>query len=119
MSDAEVLLYDTRARERLLRQGALSPEQLRAYLEALPELADKCEALPVDQPALIRPESERHAALAPPRPIEAPARVVAAPPDIESEDEPPGEPEAAPDSATNEADQPSPSAEPGAERESP
>jgi len=116
MSDAELLLYDTRARERLLRQGALTPEQLRAYLDALPELMEKCEALPVDQPALLRPESERHAAPAPARAVEPPARVVAAPPDVVGEDEPPGEP---PDSATNEADQPSPSAEPGVEQENP
>jgi hypothetical protein len=116
MSDAELLQYDTRARERLLRQGALTPEQLRAYLDALPELIDKCEALPVDQPALLRPESERHAAPAPARAVEPPARVVAAPPDIVSEDEPPGE---TPDYATNEVDQPSPSDEPGAEQENP
>jgi hypothetical protein len=114
MSDAELLLYDTRARERLLRQGALTPEQLRAYLDALPELMEKCEPLPVDQPALLRPESERHAAPAPApaRVIEPAARVVAAPPGILDEDEPP-------DSATSEADQPSSSAEPGVEQEGP
>jgi hypothetical protein len=119
MSDAELLMYDTRARERLLHQGALTPEQIRAYLDALPELMDKCEALPVDQPALLRSESERHAVPAPARAVEPPARVVAAPPDIVGEDEPPGEPESVPDSAMNEADQPSPSAEPGADQENP
>jgi hypothetical protein len=119
MSDAELLMYDTRARERLLRQGALTAEQVRAYLDALPELMERCEALPVDQPALLRPEGERHAAPAPARAIEPPARVVAAPPDVVTEDDLPDEPESGPDSATGEAEQPSPSAEPGAERENP
>ncbi len=117
MSDAELLMYDTRARERLLRQGAVTPEQLRAYLDALPELAEKCEALPVDQPALLRPESERHAAALVARAVEPPARVVAAPPDIVAEDEPADEPEGIPESATDEVDQPMPSADPGARQE--
>jgi hypothetical protein len=119
MSDVELLMYDTRARERLLRQGAISPEQVRAYLDALPELAEKCEALPVDQPALLRSESERHAAAAPARMIEPPPRVIAAPPDIVSEEESAGEPEEAPDSATIDGDQSSPSDQLDAEQESP
>ncbi len=83
MSDAELLKYDIRARERLLRQGANTPEQIRAYLDALPDLADRCDALPVDQPALLRSESERHA-----RAVEPAARMMAPAPEAE-DNEPP------------------------------
>ena len=81
MSDAELLKYDTRARERLLRSGVITAEQVRIYLESLPDGLDKSEAVAVDQPALHRGEGERHGAGAPARALDAGTRVAAPAPE--------------------------------------
>jgi hypothetical protein len=91
MSDAELLKYDTRARERLLRSGAITAEQVRAYVESLPDKADRCDQVSVDQPALHRGESERPAGLVPARTMEAGARMT-----TEGSDPSRATPEAAP-----------------------
>ncbi len=45
-------LFDLRVRERLLAAGSLDPKVLERHLAELPDLADKAEDLPFDQPAL-------------------------------------------------------------------
>jgi hypothetical protein len=121
MSDAELLKHDTRARERLLRQGAITPEQVRAYLDSLPELADKCDVLAMEQPAVLRSDSERHSTPAMARTVDPVARVIQPAVEVECDDEDvlASEPDGAPDSEPHDTDQPSADERLDAERESP
>jgi hypothetical protein len=79
MSDPELFKYDVRVRDRMLKSKQISEEQVRAHLEALPDLVEACEDLAVAQPALARPEAER------PEPALRPQIVASAPRPVPSE----------------------------------
>ncbi|MFC1643037.1 hypothetical protein ACFL5O_10210, partial [Myxococcota bacterium] len=77
MNDAELLKYDVRVRERLLRSGAINPALVQEYLESLSDLTDRSDPIPLDQPALLRSESERRLGVPAPRTIERSPDLVA------------------------------------------
>ena len=52
MRDPEMFKYDVRVRDRMLRGGRISAEEVNGILETLPDLDGECEAVPLNQPAL-------------------------------------------------------------------
>lgn len=48
--------YDVRVRERNLRNGKLKPEEVRRYLEQLPDCADQAVVTDLRQPAIKHAE---------------------------------------------------------------
>ncbi len=52
--------FDKRLIERHLNNGLecarITEDELKAYLDALPDLADKCEPVTVEQPIFAKPE---------------------------------------------------------------
>ncbi len=49
---SEHFKYDVRVSDRFVKSGAVTEAELDKRVEALPDLADACEALDVAQPAL-------------------------------------------------------------------
>lgn len=58
MSDADLFKYDVRVRERMLQAGRVTAEEIKAHMESLPDVAERCEDTITVQPALARPEPE-------------------------------------------------------------
>lgn len=52
MRDPEMFKYDVRVRERMLRAGRITPEEVDGVLQALPDLDAECEEVPLAQPAI-------------------------------------------------------------------
>jgi len=52
MSDRELFMYDVRVRDRFLSEGALTKADVERRLAALPDLAEQCEEVDLEQPAL-------------------------------------------------------------------
>ncbi len=52
MRDPEMFKYDVRVRERMLRAGRITPEEVSRVLDALPDLETFIESVPLNQPAL-------------------------------------------------------------------
>lgn len=52
MSDRELFMYDVRVRDRFLTEGAITKADVDRRLAALPDLADQCEEVDLEQPAL-------------------------------------------------------------------
>lgn len=52
MSDRELFMYDVRVRDRFLSEGAITKADIDRRLAALPDLADQCEEVDLEQPAL-------------------------------------------------------------------
>lgn len=52
MRDPEMFKYDVRVRERMLRGGRITPEEVNERLQALPDLESECEDVVLPQPAL-------------------------------------------------------------------
>ena len=52
MRDPEMFKYDVRVRERMLRAGRITNEEVGRILDALPDLESSIEAVPLNQPAL-------------------------------------------------------------------
>ncbi len=52
MRDPEMFKYDVRVRERMLRAGRITNEDVGRILDALPDLEGSIEAVPLNQPAL-------------------------------------------------------------------
>ncbi len=55
--------FDKRLIERHLAGGAIdmariTPEELKAHLASLPDLADKCEPVSIEQPIFAKPEQD-------------------------------------------------------------
>lgn len=68
MRDPEMFKFDVRVRDRLLKSGRLTTEDLGKQLESLTDVEDNSVALELDQPALGRPDgtSSHRASMAPP-----------------------------------------------------
>jgi len=52
MRDPEVFKYDVRVRDRMLRAGRITPDEVNQLLHGLPDLEGECEEVPLAQPAL-------------------------------------------------------------------
>ncbi len=52
MRDPDMFKYDVRVRERMLRAGRITAEDVSRVLEALPDLETSIESVPLNQPAL-------------------------------------------------------------------
>ena len=52
MSDRELFMYDVRVRDRFLSEGAITKADVERRLAALPDLAEQCEEVDLEQPAL-------------------------------------------------------------------
>ncbi len=52
MRDPELFKYDVRVRERMLRAGRITGEEITQVLEGLPDLEGAAEVVPLNQPAL-------------------------------------------------------------------
>lgn len=52
MRDPEIFKYDVRVRERMLRAGRVSTDEIDQVLGALPDLEASAELVPLSQPAL-------------------------------------------------------------------
>ena len=52
MSDRELFMYDVRVRDRFLSEGAITKADVERRLAALPDLAEQCEDVDLEQPAL-------------------------------------------------------------------
>ncbi len=52
MRDPEMFKYDVRVRDRMLRAGRITTEDVNRILEALPDLETSIESVPLNQPAL-------------------------------------------------------------------
>lgn len=52
MSDRELFMYDVRVRDRFLSEGAITKADVDRRLAALPDLAEQCEEVDLEQPAL-------------------------------------------------------------------
>ena len=62
MSDRELFMYDVRVRDRFLSEGAITKADVDRRLAALPDLADHCEEVDLEQPALSTEPDETVAA---------------------------------------------------------
>lgn len=62
MSDRELFMYDVRVRDRFLSEGAITKADVDRRLAALPDLADHCEEVELEQPALSTEPDETVAA---------------------------------------------------------
>ena len=58
MSDRELFMYDVRVRDRFLSEGSISKADVDRRLAALPDLADQCEEVDLEQPALSTEPAE-------------------------------------------------------------
>ena len=52
MSERELFLYDVRVRDRFLTEGVITKADVDRRLATLPDLADHCEEVDLEQPAL-------------------------------------------------------------------
>ena len=52
MRDPEMFKYDVRVRDRMLRAGRISVEEVNGLLAALPDSESECEVVALNQPAL-------------------------------------------------------------------
>lgn len=52
MRDPEKFKYDVRVRERMLRGGRITVEEVNSLLQALPDVEGECEDVLLPQPAL-------------------------------------------------------------------
>jgi hypothetical protein len=52
MRDPEMFKYDVRVRERMLRAGRITTEEVSRVLDALPDLETSIESVTLNQPAL-------------------------------------------------------------------
>ena len=52
MRDPEMFKYDVRVRERMLRGGRITVEEVSSLLQALPDVESECEDVLLPQPAL-------------------------------------------------------------------
>jgi hypothetical protein len=52
MSERELFLYDVRVRDRFLTEGVITKADVDRRLATLPDLADHCEEVNLEQPAL-------------------------------------------------------------------
>jgi len=52
MRDPEMFKYDVRVRERMLRGGRITVEEVTSLLQALPDVESECEDVLLPQPAL-------------------------------------------------------------------
>lgn len=52
MRDPEMFKYDVRVRERMLRGGRITTEEVNVLLQALPDVESECEDVLLPQPAL-------------------------------------------------------------------
>jgi len=52
MRNPDVFKYDVRVRDRMLRAGRITSEEVGRILEALPDLESSVESVPLNQPAL-------------------------------------------------------------------
>jgi len=52
MRDPDMFKYDVRVRERMLRAGRITTEDVSRILDALPDLETAVESVPLNQPAL-------------------------------------------------------------------
>jgi len=52
MRDPEMFKYDVRVRERMLRGGRITVEEISGLLQALPDVESECEDVLLPQPAL-------------------------------------------------------------------
>ncbi len=52
MRDPEMFKYDVRVRERMLRAGRITTEEVSRVLDALPDLETSIESVSLNQPAL-------------------------------------------------------------------
>jgi len=52
MSERELFMYDVRVRDRFLTEGVITKADVDRRLAALPDLADQCEDVDLEQPAL-------------------------------------------------------------------
>jgi ribosomal protein L12E/L44/L45/RPP1/RPP2 len=52
MRDPEMFKYDVRVRERMLRGGRITVEEVNSLLQALPDVESECEDVLLPQPAL-------------------------------------------------------------------
>jgi hypothetical protein len=52
MRDPEMFKYDVRVRERMLRGGRITVEEVNGLLQALPDVESECEDVLLPQPAL-------------------------------------------------------------------
>ena len=58
MSDRELFMYDVRVRDRFLSEGAITKADVDRRLATLPDLADQCEEVDLEQPALSTEPAE-------------------------------------------------------------
>jgi hypothetical protein len=77
MRDPETFKYDVRVRERMIKAGRLSPDDLARQLESLTDVEANLIAIELDQPALARSEGRGDAASRPVAVAVAPTAVVA------------------------------------------
>ena len=54
--------FDVRVRDRNVKANLLKPEQVKTYIDALPDVADNADAVSVWQPGFPQPERHVHAA---------------------------------------------------------
>jgi hypothetical protein len=52
MRDPEMFKYDVRVRERMLRAGRITPDEVNELLQALPDVESECEDVLLPQPAI-------------------------------------------------------------------
>ncbi len=52
MRDPDIFKYDVRVRERMLRAGRITNDEIVHVLDALPDLEASAEVVPLNQPAL-------------------------------------------------------------------
>ncbi len=52
MRDPEMFKYDVRVRDRMLRAGRITAEEINERLQVLPDLESECEEVQLLQPAL-------------------------------------------------------------------
>ncbi len=52
MRDPDMFKYDVRVRDRMLRAGRITTEDVSRILDALPDLETAVESVPLNQPAL-------------------------------------------------------------------
>ncbi len=69
MSDREQFMYDVRVRDRFMAEGAISKSEVERHLAALVDVAEQCEELDLEQPALSKEPDE---SAVPPTEPEAP-----------------------------------------------
>lgn len=66
MTDRELFKYDVRVRERFVAEGAITKSDLERHLSALADVAEQCEEVELEQPALSKEQEDAVAAETPP-----------------------------------------------------